>query len=97
VCFYGFIMSATFSGFSQPLLPLQILWLELFIDLSTSVAFEREPEEPDAMTRPPRARGRPLLDPPLLTRISVAGGFSAVAALVLMLVHDGTPEHVRWL
>jgi len=93
----GFILIATLAGFSQPLLPLQILWLELFIDLSTSVAFEREPEEPDAMTRPPRPRGRPLLDTPLLTRISFAGGFSAVAALGVMLVHEGSPDHVRWL
>ncbi len=97
VALLGFILIATLAGFSQPLLPLQILWLELFIDLSTSVAFEREPEEPDAMTRPPRPRDRPLLDSPLLTRISFAGGFSAVAALVLMLIHEGSPEHVRWL
>jgi len=97
VALLGFILIGTLAGFSQPLLPLQILWLELFIDLSTSVAFEREPEEPDAMTRPPRPRDRPLLDTPLLTRISFAGGFSAVAALVVMLVHDGTPDHVRWL
>jgi len=97
VALLGFILIATLAGFSQPLLPLQILWLELFIDLSTSVAFEREPEEPDAMTRPPRPRDRPLLDSPLLTRITFAGGFSAVAALVVMLVHDGSPDHVRWL
>ena len=49
------------------------------------------------MTRPPRPRDRPLLDSPLLTRISFAGGFSAFAALVVMLVHDGSPDHVRWL
>jgi len=97
VALLGFILIATLAGFSQPLLPLQILWLELFIDLSTSVAFEREPEEPGAMTRPPRPRDRPLLDRPLLARIAGAGGFSAVAALVLMLVHEGSPEHVRWL
>jgi Ca2+-transporting ATPase len=97
VALLGFILIATLAGFSQPLLPLQILWLELFIDLSTSVAFEREPEEPGAMTRPPRPRDRPLLDRPLLARISAAGGFSAVAALIVMLVHDGTPDHIRWL
>ena len=39
----GFVLIATLVGYCQPLLPLQILWLELFIDLSTSVAFEREP------------------------------------------------------
>jgi magnesium-transporting ATPase (P-type) len=37
----------------QPLLPIQILWLELFIDVTASVAFEREPAEPDVMRRPP--------------------------------------------
>ena len=97
VALLGFILIATIAGFSQPLLPIQILWLELFIDLSTSIAFEREPEEPDAMARPPRPRDRPLLTTDLLARITLAGGFSAVAALVLMLVHDGTDDHVRWL
>ena len=97
VALLGFILIATIAGFSQPLLPIQILWLELFIDTSTSVAFEREPEEPGAMTRHPRPRDRPLLTTPILLGISAAGGFSAVAALVLMLTHPGTPDHVRWL
>ena len=97
VALLGFILISTIAGFSQPLLPIQILWLELFIDLSTSIAFEREPEEPDAMARPPRPRDQPLLTTGLLSRITLAGGFSAVAALVLMLVHDGTDDHVRWL
>jgi magnesium-transporting ATPase (P-type) len=97
VALLGFILIATIAGFSQPLLPLQILWLELFIDVSTSVAFEREPEEPGAMTGPPRPRDTPLLTRPILLGITVAGGFSAVAALVLMLTHPGSPDHVRWL
>ena len=58
VALLGFILIATIYGFGQPLLPLQILWLELFIDLSTSVAFEREPAEPDLMRRPPRRPAR---------------------------------------
>jgi Ca2+-transporting ATPase len=97
VALLGFILVATIAGISQPLLPLQILWLELFIDLSTSIAFEREAEEPGAMARPPRPRGRPLLPTALLARIALAGGFSAVAALTLMLFHDGSEDHVRWL
>jgi Ca2+-transporting ATPase len=97
VALLGFILLATIAGISQPLLPIQILWLELFIDLSTSIAFEREAEEPGAMARPPRPRGRPLLPAALLARIALAGGFSALAALALMLVHDGTQDHVRWL
>jgi Ca2+-transporting ATPase len=97
VALLGFILIATLYGFGQPLLPLQILWLELFIDLSTSVAFELEKAEPDLMSRPPRRRGVPLLTDDLLGRIVVAGGFSAVAALVVMVTHPGTPEHTRWL
>ena len=63
VALLGFILIATIAGFGQPLLPIQILWLELFIDLSASVAFEREPAEPDLMTRPPRPVGPAAADP----------------------------------
>jgi Ca2+-transporting ATPase len=97
VALLGFIFIATIAGFGQPLLPLQVLWLELFIDLSASVAFEREPPEPDVMTRPPRPSRTPLLTTGLLTRIAGAGGFSAVAALWLMLETSGDLEHARWL
>ncbi len=97
VALLGFLLIATTFGFDQPLLPLQILWLELFIDLSTSIAFEREPAEPDLMTRPPRPAHRPLLDNGLLLRLAVAGGYSAVAALVLLANHGGGAEHARWL
>jgi Ca2+-transporting ATPase len=97
VALLGFILIATLYGFGQPLLPIQILWLELFIDLSTSVAFEREPGEPDLMRRPPRPPGRPLLTAGVLTRIVGAGGFSAVAALLIMVAHGGPIEKARWL
>jgi Ca2+-transporting ATPase len=97
VALLGFILVATLAGFSQPLFPIQILWLELFIDLSTSVAFELEGPEPDLMRRKPRRRGVPLLTNGLLGRIAVAGGFSAVAALLVMIAAPGTQEHVQWL
>jgi Ca2+-transporting ATPase len=97
VALLGFILIATIYGFGQPLLPLQILWLELFIDLSTSVAFERESAEPGLMRRAPRDRRIPLLSNEILARIVGAGGFSAVAALVIMATHPGTPDHARWL
>lgn len=96
VALLGFIFIATVVGYSQALLPIQVLWLELFIDLSASIAFEREPAEPDLMTRPPRPMGRPLLTSDLLTRIAGAGAFSALAALWLMTLSGGG-DHGRWL
>jgi Ca2+-transporting ATPase len=97
VALLGFILLATLAGHGQPLLPIQILWLELFIDLSTSVAFEREPEEPGAMSLPPRPRNEPLLTSGLLARIVLAGSFSALAALAVIQLRGGDPDHARWL
>jgi P-type Ca2+ transporter type 2C len=97
VALLGFILIATLAGFGRPLLPIQILWLELFIDLAASVAFELEPGEPDIMRRPPRVRGRSLLDGTTLARIVGAGGFSAIAALVVVVTYPGPFEHARWL
>ncbi|HLO35436.1 MAG TPA: HAD-IC family P-type ATPase, partial [Candidatus Deferrimicrobium sp.] len=98
VAFLGFILISTvFVAERQVLVPLQILWMEFFIDLSTSVAFEREPPEPDLMNRPPRHAGRPLLTNGILGGIVLAGGFTAIAALVVMLTHGGGFEHAAWL
>ncbi len=97
LAFLGFVLLATLAGHGQPLLPIQILWMELFIDTSTSIAFEREPGEPDVMQRPPRRPGAPLLSTGLLLRIALAGGFSAAAALWLLETQAGSPDHVRWL
>jgi Ca2+-transporting ATPase len=97
VALLGFILIATLAGFSQPLIPIQILWLELFIDTSTSIAFEREPPEPEIMSRSPRRIGRPLLSAGLLGRITLAGGFSAVAALGLLTGVIGGSAHGQWL
>jgi Ca2+-transporting ATPase len=97
VALLGFVLIATLAGIGQPLLPIQILWLELFIDTSTSVAFEREPAEPDLMRRPPRPAGQPLLTNALLLRVAAAGAFSAIAGLILVQSHGGSFEHARWL
>jgi P-type Ca2+ transporter type 2C len=97
VALLGFILIATIAGFGQPLLPLQILWLELFIDLSTSVAFEREPEEPGAMRRPPRHRHEPLLTNGILARIGLAGGLTALAGLAILLVGSAGFDERRWV
>jgi Ca2+-transporting ATPase len=97
VALLGFILIATIAGYGQPLLPIQILWLELFIDLSASVAFEREPEEPGTMRRPPRSTSEPLLSTGILARIGAAGGFSAVAALAVLELGGGDFSERRWL
>jgi Ca2+-transporting ATPase len=97
VALLGFIFLAALAGTTQALLPIQILWLELFIDIVTAVAFEREPAEPGLVDRRPRTPGEPLLSRPILLRVAVAGGFSAAAALAVVTVLGGPPDHARWL
>jgi Ca2+-transporting ATPase len=97
VALLGYVLIATLAGFSTPLLPIQILWMELFIDISATVAFEREGDEPDSMTQPPLPRGQPLIDHALLAGIAGAGGFSAVAGLALALTATGSAAHAAWL
>ena len=63
VAFLGFILLSTiFVAERQVLIPLQILWMEFFIDLSTSVAFEREPPEPQPDEPPATACGAAAAD-----------------------------------
>ncbi|MFM2105970.1 MAG: hypothetical protein RL338_1002 [Chloroflexota bacterium] len=98
VAFLGFILVSTLAvGDEQVLLPLQILWMELFIDLSTSVAFEREGPEPNLADRRPRRPDLPLLTSGLLVRIAGAGSFTALAALAVLLADDGGFVHASWL
>jgi magnesium-transporting ATPase (P-type) len=49
------------------------------------------------MRRPPRPRVQPLLDRGILAGVTLAGGFSAGAALALMLVVGGGLDHARWV
>ena len=63
VAFLGFILIATiFVAERQVLLPLQILWMELFIDLVDLGRLRaRADRSRTLMTRPPRHAERPLL------------------------------------
>ena len=48
------VLTATGVGLPLPLLPLQILWLNLVTDTFPALALAVEPGEPDVMRRPPR-------------------------------------------
>jgi P-type Ca2+ transporter type 2C len=50
------VFVAILLGLPAPLLPLQILWVNLVTDILPAMALIREPAEPDVMRRPPRDR-----------------------------------------
>jgi magnesium-transporting ATPase (P-type) len=72
-----------------PLTIIQILAVDLGTDIVPALGLGAEPPEADVMHRPPRPRGRRLLDGPLLTRaylfLGVAEAVAAMAAYFFVL------------
>ncbi|UCC73591.1 MAG: HAD-IC family P-type ATPase [Gemmatimonadota bacterium] len=57
------------AGMPLPLLPLQILWLNLVTDVFPALALAMEPPEPDVMQRPPRDPRSAILSPWFLSSV----------------------------
>src|SRR6185369_9436726 len=75
------IFTAIAAGWPLPLLPLQILWMNLVTDVFPALALAVEPASKDIMQQPPRSSHTSLLSKPFLVLI----GWQAVmlAAIVL--------------
>ncbi len=56
-----FMFSASLIGWPSPLLPVQILWINLVTDGIPAIALAMEPLEPQLMTRAPRPVSEPVL------------------------------------
>ncbi len=70
-----------FVGLPLPLLPAQILWVNLMTHGLAGVALGAEPAEPDVMRRPPRAPAESVLGAGLWQRIVRIGGVIATSTL----------------
>ncbi|MQA92232.1 MAG: HAD-IC family P-type ATPase [Gemmatimonas sp.] len=55
------LLGAAIVGLPLPLLPLQILWLNVVTDTFPALALALEPAEPDVMRRPPRSPQEAIL------------------------------------
>jgi len=75
------IFVAMLLGLPAPLLPLQILWVNLVTDILPAMALIRDPAEPDVMQRPPRDPRVPLVTWRLGGRLLVEGALLAAGVL----------------
>ena len=55
------MLGAAAAGLPLPLLPLQILWINLVTDGFPALALVMDPADPDILTRPPRRPDEPML------------------------------------
>ena len=68
-----------------PVLPVQILWINLVATVTLALPLAFETEEPDLMLRPPREAGTPILGPFVVSRTILVALLMAGSAIGLFL------------
>jgi Ca2+-transporting ATPase len=92
------MLVAALSGWPLPLLPIQLLWINLVTDGLPALALATDPIEPDVLTRPPRDPQAEIIDRAFFARLAFTGGLTAGAALVAFaweLYRHGSTESAR--
>jgi len=77
------IMAAIFSGVTLPILPVQILWINMTTAGFLGLMLAFEPREPGIMSRAPRDPQTPILTRNLIGRILLVGGLLLIAVFAL--------------
>lgn len=93
------ILSIIF-GLPLPLLPAQILWINLFQDSLPAFAFAMEPGEEEVMNERPKQKEAPLLDREMKILIFIYGISSDLVLFVLFIIlnkSNGDIAHTRTL
>jgi Ca2+-transporting ATPase len=75
------MFTASLLGWAVPLLPIQILWVNLITDGLPALALGMEPVDRDIMQRPPRRADEPIVDRPRGLLILAQGAFIALCSL----------------
>jgi Ca2+-transporting ATPase len=75
------MLSAGLVGWPLPLLPIQLLWINLVTDGLPALALATDPIDPDVLSRPPRRQDVQLMDRAFLTRTVLIGVLTASVAL----------------
>jgi magnesium-transporting ATPase (P-type) len=66
-----------------PILPIQILWINLIVAVALALSLAFEAMEPDIMQRPPRKPDAPILSKLIITRTLIVGAIMAIGTIGL--------------
>lgn len=77
------ILVAIIAGSTLPILPVQVLWVNMTTAVALGIALAFEPRESDVMLRPPRDPSMPLLTPALVWRIALVSFLMVLGAFGL--------------
>ncbi|MCC8107951.1 MAG: calcium-translocating P-type ATPase, PMCA-type [Planctomycetes bacterium] len=84
------IFTAILLKWPTPLLPIQILWINLVTDSLPALALSVDPADPDIMDRKPIPADQGILRPAYLARIVLQGIMIAALSLVAFVVGNRT-------
>jgi P-type Ca2+ transporter type 2C len=79
------LLGCAVAGLPMPLMPLQVLWLNMVTDTFPALALALEPGESDVMNRPPRDPREAILSRQFLTSILLYGGLITASTLAAYL------------
>ena len=92
------IMIAVLFGFTLPITPVQILWINMVSSVALAMALAFEATEPETMHRPPRPAAEPILSGFLLWRIALVSALMAAGVFGIFgwaNTHGSTLEEAR--
>ncbi|MCO6413814.1 MAG: cation-transporting P-type ATPase [Thiogranum sp.] len=92
------IMIAVLFGFTLPITPVQILWVNMVSSVTLAMALAFEATEPDIMRRPPRPAREAMLSGFLLWRIALVSALMAAGVFGIFgwaTTHGSSVEEAR--
>ena len=94
-----FMFVSSLTGYPIPLVPIQILWINLVTDGIPAISLAMEPIEKDLMTRPPRDPSEAFLPTRRMLKIAAHGSLMACVALFAFWIYFSywktSIEHAR--
>jgi magnesium-transporting ATPase (P-type) len=79
----------------MPILPVQILWVNLVTSVALSLPLAFEAPEPDVMARPPRPPDEPILNPFVLRRTMAVGAYMTAGTVGVFLSEYFAAVHLH--
>ncbi|HND51542.1 MAG TPA: cation-translocating P-type ATPase, partial [Pirellulaceae bacterium] len=93
------LLVASLLGWPAPLVPIQLLWINLVTDGLPALALALEPPEPGLMSRPPRPPRESILSPRIGSTLLLWGLVDGLVGLIAFGVmyqrHPEDLEHIR--
>ncbi|KOX14557.1 carbonate dehydratase [Saccharothrix sp. NRRL B-16348] len=89
------ILTAILLGTALPILPVQILWINMTTAVALGLTLAFEPREPGVMRRPPLPPSLPLLTGALVQRILLVSAVLLAGSFAAFHLHGGTLDEAR--